>query len=150
MPLWDRRDFMAVAGAAAGTWPLATHAASPPRAPRFAMIVVDRRFTESHAFVANNGKFAERTVWIDGDITDLWYDELDLLWRHKRTALAGLTAYGAFFCLERLAWDRGLYVVLKQQRDANLRRGPASEVSKHAALISWMIAPKRTLPGGAA
>ena len=50
---------------------------------------------------------------IDGDVTRLWCDELDLRWRDEKPVLAGLTEYGAFFYLERLAMDRGLRLAFK-------------------------------------
>jgi hypothetical protein len=44
-------------------------------------------------------------------MTQLWYSELQPLWRRELRPIAGLTAYAALFCLERLAWDHGMRVV---------------------------------------
>ncbi|MEI9887688.1 MAG: hypothetical protein WDN08_14530 [Rhizomicrobium sp.] len=94
------------------------------------IIVADTRFAASRAFAAG----AARIAWIDGDVTVV-YNELDLLWRREKVTVSGLTAYGAFFCLERLAMDRGLRVAFKREH----RGAPV--------LISWAIASK---PGAAA
>lgn len=130
--LWDRRDvIVASAGAAmaaAGFGAARLAMAAPAKAARVHVIVADRRFAESRAFAAEAARSGQRIAWIDGDVTDLWYDELDGLWRRKRAAIAGLTAYGAFFCLERLAMDRGLRVAFKQELPASL--------------YNWVIAPK--------
>lgn len=101
------------------------------------MIVADARFAASRAFAADAG--SRRIVWIDGDITDFWYGELDLLWRREKVALAGLTAYSAFFCLERLGFDRGLRVAFRQ----NLL--PANSEEPQLP-IKWILAPKPGRP----
>jgi hypothetical protein len=48
---------------------------------------------------------------IKGDITDFWLHGLDPRWKKAPVAIAGLTAYGPLFCLERLAWDHSMRVV---------------------------------------
>lgn len=114
MGLWDRRDFVMAAGAAVGAWSgLTANSAEMALLPRFCTTVADTRYPASHAFAAEAARLGQRIAWIDGDITNLWYDELDVLWRSRKVTVSGLTAYGAFFCLERLALDRGLRVVFK-------------------------------------
>jgi len=138
--LWDRRDFMIASGAAVGIWAslsaamgTANAASAPPRL--FHAIVADTRFPESRAFAHKAARAGNRIVWITGDITDLWYNELDLLWREKKATLAGLTGYAAIFCLERLAWDRGLRVTFKEEHRRAGSGGPD-------LLYRWIIAPK--------
>ena len=113
--LWDRRDVLkaatVTAGAALGAGVLQTMPA--PYVPSFYRIIADTRFAESHAFAGEAAQYGQQIAWIDSDITDLWYNELDLHWRGDIAALAGLTEYGAFFCLERLALDRGFRVIFK-------------------------------------
>src|SRR3970282_1640352 len=65
---------------------------------------------------------------IDGDITDLWFNDLALRWREKPVAIAGLTGPEALFCLEQLAWDHRMRVVLRAMHE-------------QPPLISWVIAP---------
>jgi len=137
--LWDRREFIAAGaalGAAAGlATAMETAAAAPAELTSFHMAVADTRFPESRAFAAEAQRAGNRIAWITGDITDLWYKELDLLWREKKAPIAGLTAYGAFFCLERLAWDRGLRVTFRDERQRTGSGHPDT-------LYRWIIAPK--------
>ena len=127
---WQRREFLAGVGVAAGLVAAGVADAMPlPPAP---MAVADRRFAAARAFAAGR----TRVAWIDGDISDLWYRTLDPLWRTP-VAVAGMTDYGAFFCLERLAWDRGL----RTARKTGHRGGDAP------LLIEWMFAPRRAHGG---
>src|SRR5262245_32285594 len=52
---------------------------------------------------------------IEGDMTRFWYDDLYHRWREGAAAIAGLTAHGPMFCLERLAWDQGMRVVFRAE-----------------------------------
>jgi hypothetical protein len=88
-----------------------TAAAAPISAA--GMIAADRLIASSGAFAMEVARSGGRIAWISGDVTDLWYDELDLLWRREKAIVSGLTEYGAFFCLERLAMDRGLRVAFR-------------------------------------
>jgi hypothetical protein len=66
---------------------------------------------------------------IRGDMTDLWYYDLYPKWKTEPAAIAGLTAHGPLFCLERLSWDFGMRVSLREQRPGGL--------------YAWVIAPRR-------
>lgn len=127
---WHRRGFLIAAGAtctAAGAMAWPARAAALPSA---AMIVADTRFAASRAFAKEAAKSGGRVVWIAGDITDLWYDELDLLWRRERVSLTGLTTYAPFFYLERLGMDRGMRMTLREEHSQAGQR-----------LVRWAIAP---------
>ena len=130
MSLWHRRDFLIASGATMGSWPgLAAAAGAARRAgPPARLIVADTRFAESRAFAAEAARSGQRVAWIAGDITDLWYEDLDLRWRSEKVTVSGLTEYGAFFCLERLGMDRGLRVAFKREQPPSL--------------VGWVIAPK--------
>jgi hypothetical protein len=101
-----------------------------------------------------------------GDLTSLWYHDLDLRWRRAPMALGGVTTKGALFVLETLAADRRMRVVYRGEhggRDATgaltqtlagradlfaellppelaSRRPTATEPDE--ALFSWIIAPR--------
>jgi hypothetical protein len=170
---WDRRDFMAMSGGAlSALTALAAHSRPAHATPSPLVIVADMRIPASRAFAAEAARSGGRIAWIDGDVTDLWYGELDLRWRSDKVAVAGLTEYGAFFCLERLAMDRGLRTAFKCEhrregagwaaqvaRVALSARGPhrlALPMQQRGAagrpplLISWVLAPKTGLRGVAA
>jgi hypothetical protein len=46
-------------------------------------------------------------------MTDLWFHDLYARWKKGPAAVAGLTAHGPIFCLERLAWDQGMRVTFR-------------------------------------
>jgi hypothetical protein len=50
---------------------------------------------------------------MSGDMTSFWYDDLYHRWQLGSAAIAGLTAHGALFCLERLAWEQRMRVVFR-------------------------------------
>lgn len=89
--------------------------------------VVDRRFIidlpEGNAATIHT---------IDGDVTKLWFDTLDLRWRQPGFVLGGITGADALFVLEVLARDRGRRVISRKGLPA---------VDGAVAPISWVIAP---------
>jgi len=101
--------------------------------PTFYKVVFDERFPASVAFGKDWKARGAAVHAIRGDITDLWFYDLDLQWKQRPVPIAGLTAYGPLFCLERLAWDRGMRVVSRVEQTATHDGEP---------LIAWIIAPK--------
>jgi len=113
--LWDRRDVMMAGSAAVGgiTMSQDVTGALAATSKRNYLLVADTRIAASRDFAVQAMPNGERIAWIEGDITKLWYEELDTRWHDEKIAVAGLTEYGAFFCLERLAMDRGLRAAFK-------------------------------------
>lgn len=93
--------------------------------------VVDTRFPNQYALARPRGAWLHA---IDGDVTALWYERLDLAWRNPQSGeVAGVTGSDALFVLEHLAWDRQRRVLLRQTvQDAG---GPVP-------LVRWLIAPR--------
>ncbi len=116
-----RRDFLQL-GIAASALPFAEAArlsmstipAAPSRMP-FYKVVFDERFPDSVTFARQMQKLGATVHGITGDITDFWYHELHHRWTNAPVAVAGLTAYGPLFCLERLAWDHRMRVVYRAE-----------------------------------
>jgi hypothetical protein len=116
----SRREFLQ-AGIAALALPISAHAVlSPAAAADSALpvtplykVVFDERFPASVAFGAEAPSLGLQAHAIRGDITDLWFHDLDAQWKKKPVAVAGLTAQGPLFCLDRLAWDHGMRVVFR-------------------------------------
>jgi hypothetical protein len=140
----SRREFIQ-AGLAASLLPVAGSAAigsaargsaaeaSNPPAP-FYKVIVDERFPSSTAYGEEWQARGAAVHTIRGDITDLWFHDLDLQWKKRPVPIAGLTAHGPLFCLERLAWDHGMRVASRVELGARDQDGEP--------LISWIIAPK--------
>ena len=104
----------------------------------FYKVIFDQRFPGSVAFGEEWKARGAAVHAIRGDITDLWFHDLDLQWKQRPVAIAGLTAHGPLFCLERLAWDHGMRVVSRIEQPSC---DPDGE-----PLISWVIGPKHSGP----
>jgi hypothetical protein len=76
-------------------------------------VVFDQRFLSSRAFAGEVKRLGAPVFGIKGDITDLWFHDLDARWKREPIGIAGLTEHGPLFCLERLAWDHGMRVVYR-------------------------------------
>lgn len=131
-------------------------------------VLFDDRFAESRRFGAEVARLGGAVRGFGGDVTNLWYEELDLRWRKEPVAVAGMTRHGPLFCLERLAWDVGMRVVYRAEHrpvnddDWTLRaaqivmncaqdfrqlathqlRSAATLADDEDPLISWVIAPR--------
>jgi hypothetical protein len=135
----NRREFLQ-AGIAASVLPIAGVGSTLAPGQRdartsFYKVIFDERFPASVAFGHEWKARGAAVHAIRGDITDLWFHDLDLQWKKRPLPIAGLTAHGPLFCLERLAWDRGMRVISRVEQMATHDGEP---------LISWIIAPKPT------
>ncbi|HTR38300.1 MAG TPA: hypothetical protein VMH80_20465 [Bryobacteraceae bacterium] len=133
----SRREFLQ-AGIAASVLPAAVSGmnlapAQPEDRHDFYKVIYDERFPASVAFAREMAKIGAPVQAIRGDITDLWFHDLDPQWKKCPVPIAGLTAHGPLFCLERLAWDHGMRVVYRAEQEATHDSEP---------LISWIIASK--------
>lgn len=154
----NRRQFLQI-GLAATALPLAGGLLAPtsgaavvataPAIPLY-KILFDAEFAQGRRF----GEAAARLgfpfhAMARGDVTDFWFHDLDLAWRNAPHAIAGFTRQGPLFVLERLAWDRGMRVVLRaEHRPAgdgaieHVLTGPGASLSHAAALVpagdEWM------------
>ena len=102
--------------------------------PALFRVLFDQRFAASREF-GRGAQWRGLTVQgFNGDITNVWFQDLHPRWQQGPAAIAGFTAHGALFCLERLAWDVGMRVTVREERCYD----------EHEALYSWVIAPPRT------
>ena len=103
--------------------------------------VFDVRFAEADSISKTIGEQGVPLSPIADDLMDLWYDELDPLWREAPYALAGVTLPEALFALETLALDRQMRVVYRGRHEpvedgrmAHALSGPATVVGRFASL----------------
>jgi hypothetical protein len=146
----SRREFLQM-GVAALTLPVSARASlssssspsdSEPLAPIYKMIF-DERFGASRVFADEARRLGFPVHGIKGDMTDLWYHDLYARWKTGAAAIAGMTAHGAIFCLERLAWDQRMRVVFRADHrflpDGSVEHalaGPTSMLRQAVALGS--------------
>lgn len=98
--------------------------------PSLYKVVFDERFSAARAFGREAVARGHSVEGFDGDITRIWYHDLQPRWRQSRIAIAGLTAYSTLFCLEHLARDARLRVVQHAEH----------RYAGHEPLHSWVIA----------
>ncbi len=106
---------------------------TPPFTRMVHTVVVDTGCVQSREFARELAQYGAAVRPFAGDVTALWFDHLEPLWRQTRAAVAGLTRYSSLFCLERLSWDHGLRVVYRAQHPVQ-------------PLYSWVIALPRREP----
>ena len=148
----SRREFLKV-GLVATALPVAARAelaaTSSPTVSLY-KVLYDTRFAASIEFARRAAARGLAVHAMGGDMTRFWYDDLYYRWRQAPAAIAGLTAHGALFCLERLAWDQRMRVVYRGEHSAaadgcvaHRFRGPSAMVSAAAeagAEPSWAAA----------
>ena len=102
----NRRTFLKCGIGAAGAIirPISLHCAGIP----YYKAVFDERFEEPRRFAAAAAARQIPAAAIRGDITGLFFHDLDLRWRQGPVRLAGFTTPAALFCLDLLARDRGM------------------------------------------
>jgi hypothetical protein len=88
-------------------------AAEPVPTVRLYKVLYDTRYPASVAFARRAASRGLAVHAMGGDMTRFWYDDLYHRWQQGPAAIAGLTAHGALFCLERLAWDQRMRVVFR-------------------------------------
>ena len=135
----SRREFIQ-AGIAASVLPMIVSAREISRQPllnpqSFYKVIFDQRFPASVAFAREMNQLGASVHAIEGDITDLWFHDLHAAWTKQPVAIAGMTAHGPLFCLERLAWDHGMRVTFRAEH--------ALPDAAAEPLYSWIIAPKQ-------
>jgi hypothetical protein len=137
----SRRQFLQMSAAAAGALPLSSQAlnltgpadAGPDPAYPFYKVIYDDRFAECRAFAREAGKYGANLHAHQGDVTDLWYNDLYHRWKEGPVAIAGFTLESHAFVLEILGRDAGLWQVYRGEhiaRDSDLleHRIKASEL----------------------
>ncbi|MGH8259734.1 MAG: hypothetical protein ACREUG_08590, partial [Steroidobacteraceae bacterium] len=99
--------------------------------------VFDERFAAARRFGAAMQRRGLRVHAIRGDVTQVWYSHLHPQWKRAQSPVAGVTAYAAMFCLERLAWDHGL-----RMRRLPVPEQPGRADALEVPLYSWIIGPR--------
>jgi len=116
--------------------------------------IFDERFEAPCAFAEGAKQRRIPTVSIRGDITSLFFQDLDLRWKQGPVQLAGFTTPASLFCLDLLARDRGMrlsHYVTNPDVESSLavldgalpRRRTATHVlaGDPSPLVFWILAP---------
>lgn len=118
----SRREFLKAGLTASALLPVGAQADFAVGAPGAVVslykVLYDTRFAASVAFARRAAARGIDVHAMTGDMTPFWYDDLYHRWRQEPVAIAGLTAHGALFCLERLAWEQRMRVVYRGEHAA--------------------------------
>lgn len=116
--------------------------------------VFDERFEEPRMFASAMAARRIPTVAIRGDITNVFFHDLDLQWKHGPVQIAGYTTPASLFCLDLLARDRGMRLshcvtdpgvdAALAALDGALPRGSVTVrlPTDSSDLVFWIIAPR--------
>jgi len=102
--------------------------------------VFDRRYAAAQAVAAEAARHGVPLSPVSGDLTDLWYRELDLRWKREPAPLAGATTRAGLFVLETLAADHRMRVVYRGEHRAVATTGVEHRLSAHPALLDYVSA----------
>ena len=117
----DRRTFLKTGITALALPTIARNAFSLPLAipaekPSYIVpykVVYDERYQDSIEFAREANKLGAATHGINGDVTDLWYNDLYHEWKKGPAAIMGMTTNDALFCLQILAQDQRMHAVFR-------------------------------------
>jgi hypothetical protein len=147
----DRRKFcISSAAVAAG---LAAEIALPSAPVPLHKVIFDSRFAAGRAFAVAAAGAGRTTAAIRGDVTALWFDDLRLRWATPGGAIAGMTTLRSLFCLEQLAKDHWMRVMVRAEHARTDAAANAQRVQSiiggrqrglplpaDPRLVSWVIA----------
>jgi hypothetical protein len=135
----SRRAFLKI-GLAASALPAAAPAddAASDAVPLY-KVLYDTRFPASVAFARRASARGLAVQAMHGDMTAFWYHDLYHRWRKEAAAIAGLTAHGALFCLERLAWEQRMRVVFRGRHSPTAAGGVVHELEGPPALLHTAV-----------
>ncbi len=126
----SRRTFLKAALGVSAMGAIGSIVSGYTRAVPYYKFVFDQRFDDACAFAAAAAERGIPTAAIRGDVTRLFFHDLDLRWKQGPVSLAGYTTRASLFCLDLLARDRGMRV-----------RHCAAKPGVSADLVFWIIAP---------
>jgi hypothetical protein len=96
------------------------------------LVIVDSRFPQARAFGKRTSARGVETLFIAGDLTKLWAEDLDLRWRTAPMVTCGMTTAGALHCLQLL----GSAYRMRIQEQSTIETPALPD-----PLVSWVLAP---------
>src|SRR5580658_560711 len=132
----------AISGAAGGLTCVPAAAQAAPTAAlssiQFYKFIYDRRYSAGRAFgaAALDARSSAGIAAIVGDMTALWSRDLRLRWSAGGGAIAGMTTARTLLCLEQLARDHGMRVVIRAEHAISEGHEIAHRLSASETMIA--------------
>jgi hypothetical protein len=118
----NRREILQVALAAAAVLPSLKAVADASGTMPLYKVLYDPRTRAGLAFAAAAKRMGVPLHATRGDVTGVWFDELQPEWSRRRTAVAGLTDFHSLFVLDMMARDarmRAVYIATHRACDGD-------------------------------
>ncbi len=130
----------------------AAGAGADSRPRHFGSVLFDSRYGASRAFGAAAARSGHATAALRGDVTGLWLSHLDPHWAGGGGAVAGMTTAASLFCLEQMAKDHWLRVVVRidHRRSSSIGAGPAATAADPAVIRACLALSRAACAGSAA
>jgi hypothetical protein len=107
----NRREIIQAALSAAAVLPaFKAFAGAPADMPLF-KVLYDQRSEHGLMFAAQAARQGAPVHATRGDVTGVWFDELQPCWKSRQGAVAGLTDFQSLFVLDMMARDAGMRAV---------------------------------------
>jgi hypothetical protein len=150
----SRRTFLKAALGVSATGAVMRPSSAQTVVAPYYKAIFDERFVASNAFAAGAVERGIPTAAVRGDVTKLFFDDLDLRWKQAPVLLAGYTTARSLFCLDLLARDQGMRIshcdtepgveaALEVLDGGRPLRRP-SHLPSGDSLLFWIIAPSRS------
>lgn len=108
-----RRQFVGTGAAALAAAALPAAQWLSSRLPTPYRALFDERFEDGRRFASEALSRGWITRAIRGDVTQVWFHELSVRWKRGAAPIAGVTTRESLFVLERLSWDAGMRVTMR-------------------------------------
>ncbi len=109
--------------------------------PALHKVIFDSRFPASRAFGESAAGAGRATAAIQGDVTALWFHDLRPQWARGRAAVAGMTTMRSLFCLQQLAHDHWMRVIISAVHGLPAAAAAAGRVRRMVGNIEDLAAP---------
>jgi hypothetical protein len=112
----DRRQFC-LSSAVLATGFAAGRVFPSPQAPSLVLheVLFDARFSAARDFGAAAARLGQKTAAIQGDVTALWLHDLWPRWSAGGGTIAGMTSARSLLCLEQLAQNHWMPVIVRAE-----------------------------------
>jgi hypothetical protein len=107
----NRRQIVQLALSAGAALPCFKAFAGAQPSLRLYQALYDERSVHTASFATAASRRGVAVQATRGDVTDIWFSELQPEWQQRQSAVAGLTDYHSLFVLDMMAQDAGMRAV---------------------------------------
>jgi hypothetical protein len=134
----DRRTFCLGSAAAAVCCQAGRSSAAPHSGVAIVLdqVLFDSRYAECRSFAETARRSGLETAALEGDVTPMWYGTLSSRWTAGGGAIAGMTTPSSLFCLEQLAMDHWMRVVIRIEHRLSPAGIPSHRITASDSMLT--------------